>query len=442
MRGERFKAVADAIAASIRAGDLPAGSRLPTHRELARERRIALATATKVYRELAAAGLVVGEPGRGTYVRDLSGFAGLEPRRLPPEHRVADLSFNQPLAVDQGDHLRRALRRLAAEGDLAALLTQQPPGGRHADRAAVAVHLLDRGIDVPPANVLLTAGAQHGLDAVLAAIAPPGAVVAADALTYPGMNMLARTRHVELAPVRCDTTGTDPHDLERLCRRRPVVAVYLIPTLHNPLGFVLDADARQRVVGLARRHDFAIVEDATYAFLAPEAPPPLQTLAPERTFYVGSFSKNLATGLRVGYVVVPEAHLGSVTRALRTGSWGTSGITSAIAVGWLRDGTVTRLEAARRDDARRRQSVARQELAGLDYHAPSQAYSGWLRLPEDARADLAAHRLAEQGILVSTADAFATTPHTPSALRIALATPALDQLTHALGRVRETVTRL
>lgn len=126
MRAERYRVVAEDVAAAIRAGDLPAGTRLPTHRELAQEQGIALATATKAYRELAAAGLVVGEPGRGTYVRELSGFAGLEPRRLPVETRVADLSFNQPLATEQAEQLRHALRDLAGEAILDRSWTSSP----------------------------------------------------------------------------------------------------------------------------------------------------------------------------------------------------------------------------------------------------------------------------------------------------------------------------
>ncbi|MFF9838677.1 PLP-dependent aminotransferase family protein [Streptomyces sp. NPDC013740] len=439
MRVERFRAVADELAAAIRAGALPAGTRLPTHRELARDRGLALATATKVYRELAAAGLVTGEPGRGTFVRDLSGFGGTDARRLPAGARLADLSFNQPLAPGQGDELRHALRSLAGEGDLGALLVQQPPGGRGPDRAAVATYLLDRGIDVPPARVLLTAGAQHALDTVLSGVAAPGAVVAADALTYPGIKLVAAARRVDLAPLRRGPAGTDPDALEALCRERPVAAVYLMPALHNPLGFTLDAAARERIVEVARRYDCLLVEDDTYGFLVPDGPPPLQVLAPERTFHIGSLSKNLSTGLRVGHVVAPPRHVSALTRALRASSWGVSSVTTALATRWLADGTVARLEKTRRADARLRQDIARDALADLGYDAHPAAYWGWLPLPEELRGDIVAHRLAEQGVLVSTAEAFATTRHAPAALRLALATPDLDVLTEALGRVRDAV---
>ncbi|KWX67539.1 PLP-dependent aminotransferase family protein [Mycobacterium sp. NAZ190054] len=434
MRIHRHTEVADDIAAQIRAGALPAGTRLPTHRALAEKHGIAVATATKVYRVLTDAGLVVGEPGRGTFVRDVSGFAGLEPTRRTPAGRVADLSFNQPLAPAQGEQLRRALRELAAEGDLSALLMQEPPGGRTRGQAAVATYLLGHGIDVPPQNVVLTAGGQQGLDAVLGTVATPGSIVAVDALTYPGVKLIAAARRLELAPVPVDHSGMDLDHLERLCARRPVSALYCTPTLHNPLGFVLGAAERERLAALALRHDLAVVEDGVYAFLEP-GHTPIAALAPERTFYVGSVSKSLAPGIRFGFVVTPQRRRGALIRALRASSWGTSTIAVALATRWLADGTVEQLEAARRADARHRQHLARTELAALGYHGHPGSYIGWLSLPEEARSDVVARQLAEAGILVSTADAFATTKSVPNALRLALATPPEADLTHALGEI-------
>ncbi|WP_131724997.1 aminotransferase class I/II-fold pyridoxal phosphate-dependent enzyme, partial [Mycobacteroides abscessus] len=100
--------------------------------------------------------------------------------------------------------------------------------------------------------------------------------------------------------------------------------------LHNPLGYILGASARERIAALAARHDFYIIEDATYAFLEPAAPPPVQTLTPERTFYIGSMSKNLASGLRIGYVVAPLTRRPALIRSLRATSWGASSIASAL----------------------------------------------------------------------------------------------------------------
>nr|WP_062340176.1 PLP-dependent aminotransferase family protein [Herbidospora sakaeratensis] len=417
----KYTTIAAGLAEAIRGGALPAGTRLPTHRALAREHGVAVATASRVYAELAAAGLVTGETGRGTYVLDQSGHTGLEPRRLGRAERVADLTFNQPRAPFMADLLRRALRDLAGQGALDDLLAQQPPGGRLADRAAMATYLLERGVDVPPANLLLTNGAQHALDVALGAVAAPGALVGVDPLTYPGVKLIAEARHLRLAATR------------RLDR---VSVLYVMPTLHNPLGHVLGLDDRIRLVALARRHDLLLVEDGTHAHLVPDAPPPLQALAPERTLYAGSLSKNLATGLRAGYLVVPDAHLPAVTRLLRASAWSTPGLTAALATRWIRDGTVAKLDDHHRADARRRQEIAFAELGDLGYQAHPGSSFGWLPLPEEIRSDAAAADLAANGILVSASDAFAVPPFTANGLRLALADPPIDELAGVLRVIR------
>jgi DNA-binding transcriptional MocR family regulator len=439
MRPASYQPIVDRLAIAIRCGALSPGTRLPTHRALAHEHRIAVATATRVYAELTAMGLVVGERGRGTYVRDQPSADAAEPARHSSGPRVADLSFNQPLAEVQGAQLRRALRDLSDAGDLEALLHQQPVGGRSRDRAAVATYLLERGLDVAPAEVLLTHGAQHALDVALGALARPGAIVAADALTYPGLTLIGAARSLEIAPVPVTAAGPELDALDRLCRSRPVRAVYAIPTVHNPLGWTLDRAHRERLVDIARRHDCLLIEDGTYAFLDDGAPPPLYALAPERTCYVASLSKNIATGLRFGYVVAPRGRAAALTRSLRASTWGVSGIVTALAVRWLADGTVVELEKARRADAEARQAIARATLRTLDYTAHRSSHFGWLELPARVRADRVAARLADAGILVSTADAFATTPTAPHALRLALATPPLDRLGAVLERVLSAV---
>ncbi len=439
MRPPSYKPLVDEFAAAIRRGDLTPGTRLPTHRDLARGRGVALATATRVYAELAAMGLVAGEPGRGTFVRDQSGFDGPGASRGLPVPRVADLSFTQPLADEQPGQLRQALRELSTSGEVASLLRQQPPGGRRHERAAVATHLLDRGIDTAPANVALTGGAQHALDTALRVATRPGDVLAVDALTYPGMKLLAAAHHLELAPVPATEDGPDLDALAQLCRARPVRAVYTVPTLHNPLGWVLDQAGRERLADLADRHDLLVVEDGTYAFLDPSAPPPVHAIAPDRTCYVSGLSKNLAAGLRFGFAVVPGHLVPPFATSLRSSTWGVPALVSALATRWLTDGTVARLEKTRRADATARQAVARTVLAGLDVTAHPASYFSWLRLAPHLRMDQVAAALARAGILVTTADAFAAGRHPPQALRLALTGPTLADLTPVLTRLRTTL---
>ncbi|HBZ3704366.1 PLP-dependent aminotransferase family protein [Klebsiella quasipneumoniae] len=435
----RYKAVVDRYAQAIRSGQLPAGSRLPTHRTLAAEERLSLATATRVYRELEEMGLVSGETGRGTFVRDLS---------LPPGHGVdqqvvaadvVDLNFNYPSLPAQGDALREALRQLAMAGDIDSHLRYQPHAGRLAEREIIARHLTCRHFAPDAENVLIVNGAQHGLAVTVMGLLRPGDVVAVDALTYSGFKVLAALYHLELAAIPCRAEGPDLQALHTLCQQRRVRAVYTMPTLHNPLGWVLNAGQRQALADLARQHDLLIIEDAAYARLVSRPPPPVVSYAPERTVYITGFSKNIATGLRVGVVISPPRYRPEIERAIRATTWNTPTLISSLICAWIEDGTVACFETQKRQDARQRQQVAREVLCGLPVVSHPDSYFVWLPLGEESRADRLANALMERRISVSTAEPFCVSATIPQALRIALGSVPFDSLRPALLNVRDAV---
>jgi DNA-binding transcriptional MocR family regulator len=435
MATPRYKALVDAFATDIRTGRLTAGTRLPTHRGLAADKGIAVVTATRVYAELESMGLVSRERGRGTFVRDIAVSPGHGIDQPVVEADAVDLNFNYPALPGQADLLRQALRDLATAGDLEAFLRYQPHQGRPQDRASIARHLTRRGVVADADRIFVVNGAQHGLTVTVMAALHVGDVVAVDALTYPGFKVLTQGLNLELAPVRATAGGPDLDALERLCAARPVRAVYTMPTLHNPLGWVMTAADRNRLIDIARRYGLLIIEDASYAYLVADPPPPLASTAPEITIYVSGLSKSVATGLRVGFVVAPKAAVSSLERAVRATTWNTPALTTAIACRWLDDGTVDRLEAQKRKDAQARQAVARQELADLPTVSHPCSYFTWLPLPDGARADRLVAALARQQISVSTAEPFSTST-APQAIRLALGSTDIASLQSTLRTVR------
>lgn len=435
----RYKAIVDTFAGDIASGVLPPGTRLPTHRQLAEQQGLALVTASRVYAELEAMGLISGETGRGTFVREIA---------LPLSHGVdqqataagmLDLNFNYPSLPGQAELLRNGLRQLALSGDLEALLRYQPHAGRGHERACIARHLLDRGLSVEAEELLIVSGAQHGLAATVMGLLKPGDVVAVDALTYSGFKVIAEAHRLELVPIPLTERGPDLDGLERLCRKRRIKAVYTMPTLHNPMGWVMDLAWRERLVSIAREQGLLLIEDGAYAFLAEDPPVPLRALAPELTVYVSGFSKNIATGLRVGYVVAPLQWVAAIERAIRATTWNTPGVMTALVCGWVEDGTVARLEAEKRRDAMARQRLARTALAGLTLVSHPALYFLWLPLPEDIRADQVAVALLAENIAVSTAEPFAISSPAPHAIRLALGSLEADALKVALHKVRQVI---
>ena len=439
MAASRYKQLVDVFAAGIRAGRLRPGDRLPTHRELAKKHGLALVTASRVYAELEAMGLVIGETGRGTFVRDPTTPPHASADLRQPGQGAVDLNFNNPVVPGQGALLREALRQRANAGDLDSALYYRPNAGQPHERQIVARYLQTRGLTVDAEQVAIVDGTQHGLSVILMALMQPGEVVAVEALSYPGFKVLADLLHIEPVAIPIGPDGPDWDALDKLCRARRVRAVYTMPTLHNPLGIVTGSASRQRLARLAKAHDLLVIEDAAYGYLAPDAPPPVATLIPERTVYVSSLSKNVATGLRFGFVAGCTAFIGQIERAIRATTIHTPGVITGLACMWIEDGTVARLEQEKRQDAAARQRIVDETLSGLTMVRHPSSYFVWLPLGEDSRADRVATTLAERGIAVSTAEPFATTTHVPQALRLALGSVDLATLRQALHTVREVV---
>jgi DNA-binding transcriptional MocR family regulator len=434
--GSRYLPLVEAYAGRIRDGDLSPGEKLPSVRSLTRLHGVALATAHRIYAELESAGLVIGEVGRGTFVRDTSVHRPSDLRQQSASNTI-DLSFNYPTTPGQDALLRDALRALSGRGDIGLLLHSPPQGGRPQDRETAARHLRNRGLRLPAAQVLLVNGAQHGLSVVVQALLRPGDAVAVDGLTYPGFRALAEANRLAVHPVRMADGLTDLDALAALCRRRRLRAVYVMPTLHNPMGSVMPADHRRRLVEIAEQHDLLIIEDGAYAFLAEPAPPPVMTLAPHRTVHVSGLSKSVAAGLRIGFVAAPAAFVPELEEVIRLTVWSAPTLTVALACEWIDSGVVDRLEERKRADARLRQSIARRVLRGHSIASHRASYFLWLGLPRGVRAQAVASELASRGVIVATGDAFASAPQVPQGLRLALGSTPMHGLAPALTQVRD-----
>lgn len=293
--------------------------------------------------------------------------------------------------------------------------------------------------EVDPAHLLITSGGQHGLALIGLGVLQRGDAVAVDALTYPGFKSVAAVQGLDLVPVAGALGVMDPDALERQCRKGRVRAVYLMPSVHNPLGSVMDEGTRQAIVAVARRHDLLIIEDAAYAFLEPDPPQSFVAIAPERTLYVGGFSKNLATGLRLGFLIAPERYLDGLVEAIRATTWNAPALISGLVTGWIEDGTLEQSQAARRLDGAARQKICREAMEGVRVVAHPNAGFAWVPLEPGVRAGPIVAELRAQGISVSGAEGFATSAVVPQALRLAFGGVPLAELKGLLQTVQRAV---
>lgn len=419
--GPRYRAIAEAMADSIGNGTLRPGDRLPTHRDLAWKLGVTVGTVTRAYKEATARGLIDGEIGRGTFVRDArtGGWGSIGSHNAP-----IDFGLNFPPCPELSEQaLRRTLAEIASDNRALGLAGYDPNGGRPAHRAALAAWLRGMGMPAEADDTLVTAGAQHGIALALSAAFEPGDVVLCERLTHPGFKSVAMSLHLRAVGLEMDADGVVPEALDAAIRQHRAKGVFLIPTLQNPTASVLPERRRDAVAAIVQRHGVVLVEDDIYRAFADDPPAPIAARAPESTIYLTGASKHLAPGLRVGALRGPRRLRSRLLGSLRDTLWMVAPLTVEILVRWLVDGTAARLAEAKRQEQIARGAIARSRLGGWLAPAPAASPHLWMAVPEPWHGTAAAV-LVERGVTVADGPVFATTPGAGrDHLRLALGKP-------------------
>jgi DNA-binding transcriptional MocR family regulator len=384
-RGPLYALLVVRLRTLIDDGELPPGSRLPPDRVLASALAVGRSTVVAAYDQLAADGRIVRRQGSGTRV---AGPASTPPRTttdaptflhlLEPQDSMIMMACAAP---DQPppelvEAYANALPRLAGTtGDIGYY-----PMGHSTLRHAIAERYRERGVPTTPDEVLVTNGGQQALSLLARALVRPGDRVLVEAPTYPGALEAFREEGAVLRGLPPGLTGFT----EAVAEHRPVLA-YVIPSFHNPTGAVLSALRRRRLAETARDNDVVLVDDEVLAdlgFPGEPVPPPLAAYH-DQVITVGSLSKVIWGGLRIGWVRAPARIIARLARLRAVHDLG-GNIPAQLAAADL----LSRLDAPRRRGAALRQAQhdhLRTELARLlpDWQVPAVpgGQTLWARLP-------------------------------------------------------------
>ncbi|WP_068824750.1 aminotransferase-like domain-containing protein [Pseudomonas sp. BMS12] len=410
-QGAKYKRLAEAMQVRIQEGSIEAGAKLPPHRSLADRLGVTIGTVSRAYAELERLGLVVARVGDGTFVRqrDLerkrdAGFSNFIEER--PEQY--DMSRNMHIPGAETNLLAQSLQALARDPrTLAEVALYTPDCGLPRYRQAGARWLAHGDFRPQAEQILCVNGGQHGLLCTLMALLRAGDTLVTEQLTYPGLITAARMLGIKLLGAAMDAEGLIPASLDELCRHNRVSAIYCTPTLQNPTTGVLSAQRREALVGVCREHNLLIIEDEAHAVLVADRPPPLSHYAPERTVLIGSLSKAVAAGLRVGYLHAPTPLLGRIAAALRASCWMATPLAMELASNWIESGVAQSLLQQQVVEIGRRKALVQALLDGLNYRTHAQCPHFWIEVPEPWRASDVAADLKMKNYLIATAEAFA-----------------------------------
>lgn len=435
----RYLAVADALAEDIKRGRLRPGDRLPAQRSLARQLGMDFTTLARGYVEAQKRGLIESRVGQGSFVSHTLRTERHVAARHP---ELVDLSMNLPPEPDDPVLLDRMQAGFEAVGqDLASLLRYQGFGGSQADKDAASKWLSRRALVPAHDRLFITPGAHPALLGILGTLASAGDIVLSENITYPGIRTVAAQLGLKLIGLPMDSEGVDPAALGEACAVWRPKALYLNPTLQNPTTLTISERRREEIAAVARRFRLPIIEDDAYAFIPGHPPPPLAAFAPELTWHVAGLAKCLGAGLRVAYVIAPDARSAwPFAAAVRGATVMASPLTTALATRWIEDGTADAVLAFIRTETMARQKLAEDILPKGSFQADPLSFNLWLPLPEPWTRSAFGGHMRSRRIGIVASDAF-TVGGTPiEAVRVCLGGPAeratiqsaLEYMAHAL----------
>lgn len=441
-----YRQLADGIKALIVGGKLSPGVKLPASRELAVTAGVHRNTATRAYRELASQGYVTAHVGQGTFValdavrpsssvvrapseaggvvwssllargvRDLPASAGFRPPSSPPRSSVR-YSFQGGLGANDllpAGELRRAFSE-AVTTRLPEVAGTLEPRGYLPLRQALARYLVGRGVVCDAGDVLVVNGSQQALDLMARLLVDEGDTVAIEDPGYFGARIAFAGRGASLVGIAVDGEGLRTGDLARVLRRRRLKLIHVTPASQCPTGGAMSPARREELLTLAAEYDTPVLEDDYGAELRFEGPVvvPLKALDPTGlVVYVGTFSKVLFPGLRLGFLVAPQPLMDKLVLSKWVADFQTNVVAQAAMAELLGSGSLERHLRRVREACGRRLRAMLTALEdgmpeGVSWTRPKQGQAVWLRLPEGVDAAALREDAARAGVVYSPGEAF------------------------------------
>lgn len=297
---------------------------------------------------------------------------------------------------------------------------------------------------VSPDEVLMVSGSQQGLDLLAKVLIDPGDSVLVETPTYLGALQSFSLFNPNYVSVASDEDGLLPDALNDSMRGAKFL--YCLPNFQNPTGRLLAEERRYQLAKRARELDLLILEDDPYGALSydGETPPSIRSLAPERTVYMGSFSKVLAPGLRLGYIVAPAALRAKLVQAkqatdLHTATLSQMAVYDVVKDGFLNSHIPTIRKLYREQCAAMLAALAQYMPDGVRWNTPRGGMFLWAELPKGMNASAVLARAVEQNVaFVPGAPFFAADP-VIEALRLAFVTVPPPRIEEGVKRLAEVI---
>lgn len=457
-------------------GTLPVGFRLPPSRSLAEALAVNRNTVVRAYAELESAGFVASSTGRGTFVatpppEQQAPAAPLATAGMPWQALVSHALAGAPLDRFERTSLPRGrepinLARMQPDTELIpaellrrcmdhvlrsrgpATLSYAPPEGLPRLRELIREHLVRHGVPARSEDILVTSGSQQGIDLVARALINPGDPFLVDSATYTGAIKLLTVAGAQLIPVPSDEQGPDLSALSRL-GRAGTKGFYVIPNNHNPTSGCASAERRLELVAWSQRSAIPLIEDdyGVDLQLSSEAPPPALRVLDADVIHIGSFSKCLAPGLRIGFVLCPPSLRPLLVQLKHALDLGTSPFLQHVLAEFLERGYLRAHLGRTLPEYRARRDALCATLyehlpAGYHFVTPQHGVVLWLPLPPRVSPDACYEEALRRGVVVSPGSLYAVDSKQARGVRLTYCAESTERIIEGARRLCDALRAL
>lgn len=342
------------------------------------------------------------------------------------------------------DAIRQASDRVLTRDGRAALQYSSSEGWP-ALREWVAQDLRAQGLSIGPEQILITSGSQQALDLLAKVLLDPGSRVLVETPTYLGALQAFSAMEPQVVGVTCDEEGMDPRDMRRWSEGARLA--YLLPDFQNPTGRSMSRVRRAEVVAQARASGLPLVEDNPYGQLwfDEPPPPPLSSLWPEGSLYLGSFSKVMAPGLRLGYLAAPKAIYPKLLQAKQAADLHSSSFSQRLVAELLEGNFMAHhlptIRAFYRRQCKVMLAALEAQMAGLGvrWSEPAGGMFLWLRLPAGMDAAQLLPHAIERGVAFVPGSAFFAQQPVHESMRLSFANSTPEQTRIGIAALAQTI---
>jgi DNA-binding transcriptional MocR family regulator len=467
-----YRQIADAIQQQVRQGLLRTGEKLPSTRQLADSLKVNRTTVCLAYDQLKQRGFVESHVGRGTRI-----LGGGENGKAS---RGGDLAWEQLLSSGMKTLLRTLAPRRADAADIqadfsrlipdqnlfpveafeailksvirkqgAGLFQYGPALGLPALRSLIAQRMKRWGIAASDSEIIIVNGAQQGMDLLFKALIEPGDVVVVESPTYANILPLLGFYRAQVVGVNMTSGGLDLEAFRAIAAQRAPKLIYTIPNFQNPTGICTSSSHRRHLLRIAEEFNVPILEDGYEEDLRTSGRGIQPIKASDRAghvIYLGTFSKGLFPGLRIGWIVANRSLIETLGAAKFTTDYHTSLLLQAALAEFLSRGHYDRhLKRLQRILASRLQvamsAMKKHFPRGVHWTSPDGGYSVWITVPAGVSARRIAEEAQREGVLITAGDYFFNSSDDCSSFRMSVSTADENQIRDGIELLGKVIAR-